>query len=767
VQRALVLPLLLVAVGGCERGPPAPATTSPAATPQIAATYVGVDKCASCHAEETARWQHSHHALAMQAASATTVLGKFEHATFVKDGVKSEFYTRDGHYYIRTDGPDGKLAEFEITYTFGVQPLQQYLVPFPDGRLQALGIAWDSRAKEQGGQRWFHLYPNEKIDHRDVLHWTHPAQNWNHQCAECHSTNLEKNYHADTRRFDTTWSDVNVACEACHGPGSRHVAWAANSKRSDDPTHGLVFRLADHSSAVWTFEPGNPIAKRSASLLAHAEVETCARCHALRAQLWPDYEFGQPLEQTHRVSLLEEGSYFADGQIHSEVYEYGSFLQSRMYAAGVTCSDCHEPHSAQLRAAGNALCAQCHQAAHFDTPEHHHHPAGSAGAQCVSCHMVERTYMVIDGRRDHSFRVPRPDLSAALGTPNACNGCHTKNDSSWAADLVDKWFPNGRQHSPHYGQAIQAGRTSGTDAEGLLRLTAEKAGEPAIARATALSLMASNLSAESANTIQQGLRDADALVRRGAAEGAAALEPSNRVAVIAPMLRDPVRTVRLQALEDLIAVRAQLAPADQQSFAAVLAEHRRINMASADRAESQVNMGTLEGQLGNVEAAQKAFSTAIELEPNYIPAYINMADLYRVQGQEAQAEASLREGIKIHPEVAELHHALGLALVRQQRTAEAMKELARATSIQPGSERYAYVYAIAMHESGDLPGAIRILTAAQERHPESRELVTALLEYSLEKGDVAAARRWVQQLDKLFPGDPHVQQLMHQLGTSP
>ncbi|HZF27394.1 MAG TPA: tetratricopeptide repeat protein [Steroidobacteraceae bacterium] len=763
MKRALAAALSLIAVTGCERGPP----TGPAATPapQIATTYVGAAKCAGCHAKETALWQHSHHALAMQPANATTMLGNFEHASFVKDGVKSEFFTRDGHYFVRTDGSDGKLADFEITYTFGVDPLQQYLVAFPDGRLQALGIAWDTRAKEQGGQRWFHLYPDEKIDHRDVLHWTRTSQNWNHQCAECHSTNLQKNYHADTRRFDTTWSDVNVACEACHGPASRHVAWAENGKSKDEPNHGLVFRLADHASAGWAFQDGNPIARRATPLTAPTEVETCGRCHSRRAELWPEYHFGELLEQTHRVALLDEGLYFADGQMRDEVYEYGSLLQSRMYAAGVTCSDCHEPHSSKLRAAGNALCAQCHQATHFDTPEHYHHPAGSAGAQCVSCHMVERTYMVVDGRRDHSFRVPRPDLSASLGTPNACNGCHDKNDARWAAEAIAKWFPNGRQHTPHYAQAIQAARTSGTDAEGLLRLTAEAAGQPAIVRATALSLMASYLSAQSATTIQNSLRDSDALVRRAATESAVGLEPTNRIAAVAPLLRDPVRTVRLQALDDLLDVpRAQLSPADQQSFDAVIAEHRAINLANADRAESQVNTGTFESRLGNVAAAQKAFATAMELEPSFVPSYVNLADLYRAQGQEAQAEATLRAGIKVEPRVAELHHALGLALVRQKRLPDAMKELALATQLQPESVRYAYVFAIATHESGNLPGAIKILTAARQRHPASRELVTALFQYSLERGDVDGARHWAQELGKLFPDDQQVRQLIQQLG---
>jgi predicted CXXCH cytochrome family protein len=765
VIRGSAIALSLLIITGCERGGDEKSQSPPA--PQVAATFVGAENCAACHAQETELWRHSHHALAMQPASNSTVLGNFDNASFVKDGVKSAFFTRDGHYYVRTDGPDGKLADFEVTYTFGVEPLQQYLIPFPDGRLQALGIAWDTRAREQGGQRWFDLYPGEKIDHRDVLHWTHPAQNWNHQCAECHSTNLQKNYHADTRHFDTTWSDVSVACEACHGPGSRHVAWAQNGSDKTAPDHGLVFRLADHSSGLWTFKDGDPIAKRAKPLAAHTEVETCARCHSRRAQLWPDYRYGDVLAQTHRVALLDADLYFADGQMRDEVYEYGSFLQSRMYAAGVTCSDCHEPHSSQLRAAGNALCAQCHQATHFDTSEHHNHPLGSAGAQCVSCHMVERTYMVVDGRRDHSFRVPRPDLSASLGTPNACNGCHANNDARWASAVVAKWFPNGRHNAPHYAQAINAGRESGVDAEGLLRLTAEDAGQPAIVRATALDLMASYLSAKSVTTIQSALQDADPLVRRAGAESAATLAAQSRVALLTPLLADPVRTVRMQTLDALLDVpRPELSTAAQQSLDSAIAEHRRIELANADRAESQVNLGSLEARLGNLPAAQKAYSTAIELEPSFIPAYINLADLYRVQGQEDQAEATLRQGIKIQPRVADLHHVLGLALVRQKRLPEAEKELALAAELQPQNARYAYVHAIALHARGDVKGAIKVLTTTQQRHPANREVVTALFQYSLENGDMAGARRWAQQLAVLFPDDPQVQQLMQQLGGS-
>jgi len=381
--------------------------------------------------------------------------------------------------------------------------------------------------------------------------------------------------------------------------------------------------------------------------------------------------------------------------------------------------------------------------------------------------MVERTYMLVDGRRDHSFRVPRPDLSATLDTANACNGCHASNDARWASDLVAKWFPNGRHNSPHYAQAINAGRESQLDAEGLLRLTAEDAGQPPIVRATALDLMASYLSAKSVSTIQSALQDADPLVRRAAAGSAATLAPQSRVALLTPLLGDPVRTVRMQTLDALLDVpRAELSKAAQQSLDSAVAEHRRIELANADRAESQVNMGSLEARLGNLPAAHTAYATAIELEPSFIPAYINVADLYRTEGREDQAEATLRQGIKIQPRIAELHHVLGLALVRQQRLPEAQKELALAAELQPKNARYAYVYAVALHARGDVKGAIRVLTAAQQRHPASREIATALFQYSMDNGDMEGARRWAQQLAVLFPDDPQVQQLMQQLGGS-
>ncbi|HSP98954.1 MAG TPA: cytochrome c3 family protein, partial [Candidatus Dormibacteraeota bacterium] len=401
--------------------------------------YVGRQQCAGCHAREAALHAGSHHDLAMQPATPQTVLGKFDGRQLTYNGVTSTFLRQNDAFVVRTDGPDGALHDYRVAYTFGVAPLQQYLVELPGGRLQALSLCWDSRPAAAGGQRWFHLYADDKIDFRDPLHWTAPAQNWNYMCAACHSTGLRRRYDADARRFDTQWAEVDVSCEACHGPGAAHVAWAARPDRAADKSQGLTVDLTPRGG-TWIFGDGEPIAHLSAPRARSAQLDTCGRCHARATEIAEEDAHGQPLEQTHMVATLDDPLYHADGQIRGEVYEYGSFAQSRMHAAGVVCGDCHDPHSGQLRAEGNALCATCHRATVYDTPAHHHHAAGSEAARCVSCHMLARDYMVIDRRHDHSFRVPRPDLAAALGTPDTCTDCHRDRTAAWAADAVRRWY---------------------------------------------------------------------------------------------------------------------------------------------------------------------------------------------------------------------------------------------------------------------------------------------------------------------------------------
>ena len=762
---------MLVAIGfwgACNRKADQPASRTATST-----TFVGEKICAECHATEAERWRGSHHDLAMQIADSMTVRGNFNNATFKKDGVTTTFFKKQNQYFVQTAGPDGKLHEYKIAYTFGVYPLQQYLVEFTRGRYQALSICWDARPAAEGGQRWFHLYPNEKIDYKDILHWTGPYQNWNFMCAECHSTNLQKNYSLPEDRFATSWSEINVSCEACHGPGSRHADWARQLKqgrRIVDPTKGLTINFADTAGGIWTFPSGQNIATRTRALASRAEVETCARCHARRAQIWKTYEYGKPLAETHRVALLDEGIYHADGQTMEveEVYEYGSFLQSKMYAAGVTCSDCHDSHSLRLRFPGNAICLQCHLPAKYDTPAHHFHKIETAAAQCVSCHMVERKYMVIDGRRDHSFRVPRPDLSMKLNTPNACNECHKDRSTKWAAETVTKWYGPNHQTEWHFGEALYAGQTGQPDAAELLIQAVNSTQLPAIARATALSLLPNYLRSDARAAVEKAISAHDPLVRRAAAAALAVFDPPMRLLLGSQLLNDPIRTVRLEVVPVLASVPVANFNAQQRAdFDRVVAEYREAQLSNADRAETHVNLGTLAAQFGQFDEAEASYRTAIGLQSTFVPAYINLADLYREQNRERETEKLLRAALQIAPNHADVHHALGLSMVRQQRLPEGVAELALAAERRNDSPRYIYVYAVALHEMGETKRALQVLQTANKKFPKDREILVALVQYNRSAGEMAAARTWAQKLVTLAPQDTGARQLLESLQMKP
>jgi len=766
------LALLGAVLSGCDgvdRASPATPAAAPVAKAGAAAAssaaFVGAARCSGCHPAEAAAWRGSQHDRAMEEPSEASVLGDFADARFEHRGVVSRFFRRGGGYAVETEGPGGKPAAFEIAYTFGVAPLQQYLVRLPQGRLQALGTAWDARPREAGGQRWFSLHPDEAVPAGDVLHWTMPSQRWNAQCADCHSTDLRRGYDLATDTYETRFAELDVACEACHGPGARHVAWAeaagrGEPGRSGSAGPGLAVSFPPARPADWVLESGAAIARRAAPRAEHLELETCAPCHARRALLREGRVPGEPLLDTHRPALLEEGLYEADGQMRDEVYVYGSFVQSRMHAAGVTCSDCHDPHSARLRAEGNALCGQCHRAEVFDAPAHHRHEARSSGTECVACHMPARTYMEIDARHDHSFRVPRPDLSLAIGTPNACTDCHRGRPAAWAAEAVAKWFPKGRRGTPHYGEALAAGRRGAPGADRALAALAADTAQPGVARATALSLLA----APPAEAVQRGAGDADPLVRLGALEAAQRVEPAARLAAVQPLLRDPTLAVRIEAARVLADVPPPLwRLEDRVALADALGEYRAAQLVQADRPEAHVNLGLLHVSLGEPDAARREYETALRLAPWFVPAAVNLADLERALGRDDAAEQRLRAALVAAPEVAELHHALGLTLVRLGRHAEALAALERAATLVPDEGRYAYVLGVALFERGQPERAFAVLRAARERHPGDRAILHALATLSAEAGRTADAGRFARELAAAFPGDPDARALLESL----
>lgn len=700
----------------------APSAPSPTIQPPLPAPqFVGRAACARCHAEQDRLWQGSHHDLAMQEADEHAVLGNFNDAEFRKDGVVSRFFRRDGRYWVRTDGPDGKLADFEIKYTFGVEPLQQYLVEFPGGRLQALSIAWDSRPKTQGGQRWFHLYPNEKISHTDELHWTRLSQNWNYMCAECHSTNLLKNYDQASHGYRTTWSEIDVACEACHGPGSRHIAWAEGKpdrERLDGGTRGLAFRLDERRGIQWLIDPQTGNARRSQPRATAKEIETCARCHARRGQWLADYRYGASLLDTHLPALLGETLYHPDGQIDGEVYEYGSFLQSRMHQSGVTCSDCHEPHSLRLRAEGNGVCLQCHAAEKYASPKHHFHRAEAAGSQCVDCHMPAKTYMVVDPRRDHSFRIPRPDLSVKLGTPNACTGCHADKPALWAATKLRRWYGHDPKGYQDYAETFHAARVGATDAETRLMALLRKKDQPAITRATAAAELDRWLSPDSLPVLAEVLNDSDPLVRAGALEALEPLPLEQRWGLAHALLRDPARMVRVLTGQALVGIPLEQVPSGERAdFQRAMDEFLAAQRWNADDPGAQANMGNFYAARGEYAKAEAAYREALALNADWVPAYVNLADLFRQAGRDPEGEALLHEGLTHQPQAASLHHSLGLLLVRGNNLPAALAPLKRAVELAPEDTRFAYVYAVALDSAGRRREANSVIEAGLKHVP--------------------------------------------------
>ncbi|MDX2088608.1 MAG: cytochrome c3 family protein [Kofleriaceae bacterium] len=742
---------------------PAPARAATSPSNNAPAAFVGEAVCASCHAREAAAWRGSDHQRAMQPATSTTVLGDFDNATFTHGGVTSQLFRRNGKPMVRTDGPDGALHDYEVTHTFGVTPLQQYLVPFPRGRLQALEIAWDSRPKDQGGQRWFHLYPDEKIDHADPLHWTGVAENWNYMCADCHSTNVRKGWSAQTASYATTFTEMSVACEACHGPGSQHVAWANAPSDRRGTAHGLVNALDERANVVWTRDARNkPV--RSQPRATEREVDTCARCHARRGLIHEDVAHGQPIGDDYAVALLDDDLYYPDGQIKDEVYEYGSFVQSRMFAHGVTCSDCHDPHSQKLRAPGDQVCLTCHATETYVSAKHHFHAEGSAGARCVSCHMPASTYMVVDPRRDHSLRVPRPDQTVALGVPNACNGCHADRSPAWAAQQVATWYGHAPSGFQQFGEALAAGTRGSPEALRLLAAVIGDAKQPAIARASAIARLERWRTPETLALVTAALRDPSPLVRRAAVQALETADPRMRAAVVAPLLDDPVRAVRIEAASVLADVTPERLPSTwRASQARAVAELVAVQELNGDRPEAHLTLAALHVKQQAFERAEAELQHALAIDPGFVPAAVNLADLYRTLGRDADAEPTLRKALARAPQQPALLHALGLVLVRQNRTKEAIASLGAAARLGTDNPRNGYVYAVALHSAGRRAEATRELNGVLRLHPYDRDVLAALIAFHREAKQSREALGFAERLAALDPQDAAMTALVREL----
>ncbi len=705
----------------------------------------------------------------MQGARGNAVRAVADGRPFSHRGGETTYSTRGGALFVTTAGRDGKVREFEVSHTFGDYPLQQYLVSFPDGRRQALGVAWDSRPREVGGQRWFHLFPEDGSVAGEPRHWASIDQNWNYQCADCHSTNLRKKYDPASDRFSTTWSEISVGCEACHGPGSNHLAWAdrPDEERSKTDVAGLTARLDERRDVHWRRDGLVP--RRSAARTTQREIEVCARCHARRGQFGDDHFAGQPFLDAYQPALLETGLYFVDGQQRDEVFTYGSFLQSRMNQAGVTCSDCHEPHSGKRRVEGNGLCTRCHAADHFDSPAHHHHREGQ-GSQCVACHMPAQTYMGVDPRRDHSFRIPRPDRSVTLGVPNACGDCHAEKGASWASEALRLWYPASDGGAQDFAERFRLAELERPDAvPGLVDIVSDQERSPWI-RASALQRLASLHRSGAANSpalleaVGAQLAATDDTLRWVAVSAMAGLPARERARRLAPRLSDKRRLIRIEAARTLAGEAEEWLPsAARPAFEAALRELLAAERFNADRPESHARLGDLHAARGQVGEAEAAYRQAIVIDRSFVPAWVNLARLLEGRDRLEEAVALLRRAVAGNAGSAEIQHAYGLALIRRGARSDALPYLKQAAALDPSSVRMVYVYLVAVHDISGRSSVLEPLRAALGHHPQSGVLNELGVVYLLEAGDAAGASQALARLAEINPR--RAAQLAERLGV--
>jgi tetratricopeptide (TPR) repeat protein len=690
----------------------------------------------------------------MDVANENTVLGDFDNAEFTLHGVTSKLYKKGEKYFVYTNGPGGEMGEFEITHTFGWFPLQQYLVPFPGGRLQTLPLAWDSR-----DNRWFRVPPEGPVAPDDWLYWTNAAQNWNGMCAQCHSTHLEKNYDVESDTYNTTWSDIDVGCEACHGPGSKHLEWAEMPDMARPQT------------------PNYELAVKTSGIDSRELVELCAPCHSRRSAMGDYRHTETDFLENFLPSPLSEGLYFPDGQIQDEVYVYGSFTQSKMYRHGVRCNDCHEVHSIELVQEGNALCLQCHRAAQYDTAEHHFHkqsnepgePIRSAdgevlfevgtGAQCVQCHMPGRYYMGVDYRPDHSFRIPDPVLDAAIGSPDACLRCHVDQDAQWSQQAVTDWYGPG--HRDHYGYLLAGGRNADPEAAAGLRKLAADVLYPVNVRATALSLLANYPGPETLQAMEVALMDEEAVIRHAAAASIQAPTPKMLAKLLGPVLYDPVRTVRIEAARGLVGDASKLLDSDQQAlFETVLQEYQDTMVYTGDFAASRHNLANLYAELDRPEDAIRQYREAIRIDNRFYPAKVNLALLYNKRGQNDLAEQLLKEVVSTEPGQYELAYSLGLLLAEMQKYREAAGYLEQASRGLPDRARIHYNLGLLYQVLQNLPQAEHELRTALELEPMNLDFQYGLAEHYLKQGRFEDARPIVEDMVFLHPENPIGSQMM-------
>lgn len=706
--------------------------------------FVGSERCAQCHEEENIQWQQSHHSKSMMLPSAENVLGDFNNQKVTFKEVTTYFTQTEKGYYINTQNTEKQQQTYKVEFTFGYTPLQQYLIDIGDGKLQAFDIAWDSRSSTEGGQRWFKLLHNEDTSTESPLHWSKQLQNWNSRCAECHSTSLNKGFNPVSRRYETTFTEVNVTCESCHGAGQNHVSSVTTGEYKKRSNTG--FNTALKQTREFNFEGDSPIAKPRGDHTS-AQINACGGCHS-RRQVIGEINPSNNYHDQYSLRLLDDPLYYADGQIQEEVFVLGSFLQSKMHKSGVTCTNCHNAHSGEVKAQDNSLCTQCHLTSKYNIEQHTHHKTDSPGAACVNCHMPATTYMQVDDRRDHSFSIPAPQHSAKLKTPNACNSCHKAQSSEWTAKAIENW---GESTPDDFGRINSKARKADVLTLRSIASFIEDDRHSDLRRATLLLLTGNMPSKLTVEIIQKQLSSDSELIRRAAVKASRVIPLQYRWILLKPLITDPSASVRYAIASQLAGYPQYVEGLDYKILSTLFREYEQQLLLSQDMPAGQASIAIYALANGNSERALSALNRALEIEPDFAPALLNLADLYQRMGDDVKTKEILERAIKAAPYSAAIQYSYGLYWVRQKKIVHSLPYLKAATKQEGRTSRYFYAYAVALENVGNINDAIVVLKQANDEWPNQYELLLTLIRYLEKTGRRSESQLYLSRLSAIAP----------------
>jgi tetratricopeptide (TPR) repeat protein len=733
---------------------PVPSEVEPVIPPEdeIHAQYAGSASCKECHETAYQGWKDSNHGLAERELRMDMDEKVFSpRRTLGHAGIVSEtFLDADGVAKVITRGFKGERKAYRVERVIGHDPLRQFLIPAPGGRLQTCDVSYDPNKDEL-----FDVFGSDTRQPGDWGHWTGQGMNWNAMCAACHNTRLRKNYEPQTNSYHTTMAEMTVGCEACHGPMKDHVEWQDNPPpgySKDDLENNKKLGLSD------------PTARR---FTKPQMMETCAQCHSRRTEITGDMVPGEPYFDHFALSLTDGTDlWYPDGQVRDENYVYSSFLSSRMHHKGVTCGDCHEPHSNKRLIPGNMLCMRCHMGgtdppAPVIVPETHSPcTPGTPGHDCTSCHMPQTTYMQRHPRRDHGFTIPDPLLTREYGIPNACNRCHTDKSTDWAVEQADKFYGE-KLDRPTRHRAILIARARRGEPEardGLLRMLASE--EIAAWRATACHLMMRwVMDPAVTNALIARLEDSSPLVREAAARTLVHLARNNHAearAALEKLLDDEIRSVRVAAAWALVDTLDLTSKAGRE-----LSHMLDIN---SDQPTGRMQLSQFAYLRGDSAAAIRQIRKAIEWDPNSPPFHHDLAILLNATGDNAGAIQALRDAIKLDPDEGEYHYKLALALAEKGDIAASAAELEKAVALDASNARAWYNLGLAYSSMNRPQEAIDTLRQGEAADPSDAAIPYARATIHARLGQRDQAIEAATRALQARPDFPEAIQLIRSLG---